>query len=113
MTRSLPVALLAMALLATPSCASGEPKLDLSVVNESASEVQLLYEWGGRADERSVLTVQPKDDTRVKFDRPSPEWHLVVDGTEVTRSEDWPSDNPTIDLTIQIDQNGNASVIDT
>jgi hypothetical protein len=37
---------------------------------------------------------------------------VVVDGTEVTRSEVWPSDNPTIDLTIQIDENGNASVID-
>ncbi len=113
MTRSLRATLLAVALLATPSCVFGEPKLDLRVVNESASEVQLLYEWGGRADERSVLTVEPNEDTRVEFDRPSLEWHLVVDGTEVTRSEDWPSDNPTIDLTIQIDQNGNASVIDS
>ena len=113
MTRSLPAALLAIALLTTPSCAFGEPKLDLRVVNESASDVRLLYEWGSRADERSVLTVEPNEDTRVEFDRPSLEWHLVVDGTEVTRSEDWPSDNPTIDLTIQIDQNGNASVIDS
>jgi len=93
MTRSLPAALLAMALLATPSCLFGEPKLDLRVVNESASEVQLLYEWGGDADERSVLTVQPNEDTRVEFDRPSPNWHLVVDGTGVTTSEDWPSDH--------------------
>jgi hypothetical protein len=29
----------------------------------------------------------------------------VVDGAEVTRSGDWPSDDPTIDLTMHIDQN--------
>jgi len=102
-----------MALLATSSCVFGEAKLDLRVVNDSASEVQLLYEWGGGADERAVLSVQPNEDTRVEFDRPSLEWHLVVDGTELTRSEDWPSDNPTIDLTIQIDRNGDANVIDS
>ncbi len=113
MTRFFPAAVLAIALLTIPSCVVGDPKLDLRVVNESAREVQLLFEWGGRADERSVLTVEPHEDTRVVFDGPSLLWHVVVDGTEVTRSEDWPSGNPTNDLTLQIDQNGNASVIDS
>ena len=110
MTRLLAAAVFAIALLTIPSCGFGGRKLDLRVVNESASDVQLLYQWGGHPDERSVVTIEPNDDTHVEFDRPSPEWHVVVDGTEVTRSEDWPSDNPTIDVTIQIDENGTASV---
>jgi hypothetical protein len=71
MRRLLPAAVFAIALLAIPSCGFGGPKLNLRVVNESAGDVQLLYEWGGHADERSVLTVEPNEDTRVEFDRPS------------------------------------------
>lgn len=101
-------------LLTTPGCdVFGEPKLDLRVVNESANDVELLYEWGDRAEERSLLTVEPNEDTRVEFDRPPVNWSVIVDGTEVTNSEHWPSDNPTIDLTIQIDEDGSASVIDS
>ena len=114
MTRSVAWALLAIVLLTTPSCAFfAERKLDLQVVNESDSEAQVLYEWGGQSEEQSWLTVDATSEAGVTYDRPSPEWHVVVDGTEVTSSEDWPSDATTIDLTIQIDEQGAATVIDS
>ncbi len=93
--------------------------LELDVSNESADDVTLQILEGIGADAAAgdavhfTETIGAGAERPLRLERPGPGgWTVVVDGDPVTDSADWPSDNPTIDLSIVVSEDGSVEVID-
>jgi len=92
--------------------------LELDVSNESAHDATLEVVGGVGADAElgAVVfteTIRAGDERPLRLERPGPGgWAVLVDGERVTDSAEWPSDNPTIDLSIVVDEQGSVEVID-
>ena len=89
--------------------------LSLTVINDGPEPVTVEMVIGdGRAAEPELsVVVQPGDTEDVQGGRGGGRWTVLVDGNAVTASEEWPFDNPIIELTIHVAPDGSVEVIDT
>jgi len=88
--------------------------LELDVLNESqdGAIIEVLGPDGVDAGFREAIG--PSGGRELSMERPGPGgWSVVVNGQVATDSEEWPDDNPTIDLTIVIESDGSVVVEDT
>ena len=93
--------------------------LELDVSNESSDDVRLQIVSGRRAETdygefvHFSQMIAGGEVRPLRLERPGPgEWTILVDGERVTDSAEWPADNPTIDLSIVIHEDGSVEVID-
>ena len=94
-------------------CQSGKV-LDLDVVNDSPAEVVIEVLGPDGADAGFREEINPGTVREFSVERPGPGgWTVTVDGEIATGWEEWPDDNPTIDLTIVIEPDGSVVVLDT
>ena len=101
------VALAAIAGLS--ACAFFQQPLDLRVVNDSAEESVVTLRAEGIPDDRYV--VAPHDSQSIAGDRPE-SWSVWVGESEATSWQEWPNDNPSIELTIYVRADGSVEVVD-
>lgn len=106
------VVALTLAVSALAGCSTA-PMLQLDVVNESQSDaiIEVLGPSGADAGYRAV--VSPGGGYELAVERPGPGgWAVAVNGRIVTDWEEWPSDNPVIDLSLRIRRDGSVEVQD-
>lgn len=113
MLRRMVLPLSFVAVLGLAGCNPG-PMLELEVLNESGSEAVVEVVGHDGADVGFREVVRPDHGFKVAVERPGPGgWAVTVDGQIATDSEDWPNDNPVIDLTLIIRRDGSVEVLDT
>jgi hypothetical protein len=94
------------------ACNTG-PVLELEVFNGSAAVVVVEVLGPGGADVGFRQVLRPDHGFKVAVERPGPGgWAVSVDGQVATSWEDWPNDNPVIDLFVDIRRDGSVDVQD-
>lgn len=103
-------------LLATgiATACQGAYMLELHIDNDSAEPSVAEILGPAEADDRFRDIVESGATKDIATERPSPgRWAVAINGKVATRGSDWPSDNPTIDLTLRIHKDGSVEVLDT
>jgi hypothetical protein len=90
------------------ACAFFEAPLDLEVRNESANAVVVTIHGGDAPDE---YVVEAGETRVIATERPDG-WSVWVDHREATSERQWPSDNPSIGLSIDVRADGSVDVVD-
>jgi hypothetical protein len=94
----------------SPACDIG-PRLDLEIVNDSSGEAVLsIRAEEGIEVESTRLDAGERESINI---RRGSAWSVWVNDRMATWYQEWPSDNPTIDLTIYVHPDGTVEVIDT
>lgn len=109
---------LALALLVTACDTPND--LGLRVDNQSATNATIDI-MAGSGDEPAAETlrhfsegVAAGSEVAWPLERPGPgDWTILVNGRAATDSDAWPRDNPTLDFTIIIEEDGSVSVEET
>ena len=87
--------------------------LELEVFNGSGGQVVVEVLGPGGAEVGFREVVRPDHGFEVAVERPGPGgWAVTVDGQVATSWEDWPNDNPVIDLSVEIRRDGSVHVQD-
>lgn len=105
-----------IAILALGACQSAY-MLELGVSNDSAGDARLEIVEGVEPTPGAFVhlteVIEPGVQRDMVMERPGPRgWTIVVNGEALTDSDEWPSDNPTIDLSIRIGPDGSVEVAD-
>ena len=93
----------------------GSPMLEVRVSNESDADatVTISQSVSGIGDEIFATRVDAGTVETIVVEYPGPEaWTLLVDEVPITDSSQWPSDNPTVDLSIVIRSDASVEVVD-